>query len=177
MVNWVRLVIFKGQNFTKKPETWLQSFIWQKFYYSEKGIEKASNTDLRRGQRVPHHQSVARELYSFFNWLLTIDQKNVSKLERSYQIHSHSIHLKITELVRRFLRRRNMSSSKIHCCYIILAKEFRKKKFVLSSSLRIPDSYLLLESPRPLSPPDFLSTCLEIDSLKTAQMVNLYKIR
>ena len=127
MVNWVRLVIFKGQNFTKKPETWLQSFIWQKFYYSEKGIEKASNTDLRRGQRVPHHQSLARELYSFFNWLLTIDQKNVSKLERSYQIHSHSIHLKITELVRRFLRRRNMFSSKIHCCYIIISMKLKKK--------------------------------------------------
>ena len=42
--------------------------------------------------------------------------------------------------------------------------------FVLSSSLRIPDPFLLLESPRPLSPPprgplDFLSTCLGIDAL------------
>ena len=40
--------------------------------------------------------------------------------------------------------------------------------FFLSSSLRIPDPYLLLEIPRPLSPRgrlDFLSTCLGIDSL------------
>ena len=52
------------------------------------------------------------------------------------------------------------------------------KKFVLSSFWRIPDPYLLLENPRPLSPPrgpqtpfsssgtpDFLSTFLGIDSL------------
>ena len=41
--------------------------------------------------------------------------------------------------------------------------------YVLSSSLRIPEPYLLLENSRPLSPwgpPDFLSTCLGIDSLK-----------
>ena len=49
--------------------------------------------------------------------------------------------------------------------------------FVLSSSLRIPEPYLLLENPRPLSPqgpPDFLSTCLGIDSLKIS--CNLYQI-
>ena len=43
----------------------------------------------------------------------------------------------------------------------------RQKMFVLSSSLRIPYPYLLLENPRPLSPwgpPDFLSTCLGTDS-------------
>ena len=109
------------------PETWLHSFIWQKFYYGEKGIAKASNTDIRRGQRVPQHQSLARELYSFLSWLLTIDQKNVSSLERSYQIHSHNIHLTITELVRRFLRRRNVFSSKTHCCYIIISMKLKKK--------------------------------------------------
>ena len=45
----------------------------------------------------------------------------------------------------------------------------KKKMFVLSSSLRIPDPYLLLENPRdfsPQGPPDFLSTSLGIDSLK-----------
>ena len=36
--------------------------------------------------------------------------------------------------------------------------------FALSSSLKIPDPYLCFESPRPLSPPDFLTTCLGIDS-------------
>ena len=42
------------------------------------------------------------------NWELTI--------ERSYQTYSHNIHFKMTELVRRFLRRKNKSSSRIHCC-------------------------------------------------------------
>ena len=42
--------------------------------------------------------------------------------------------------------------------------------FVLFSSLRTPEPYLLLQSLRPLSPPqrgdpDFLSTCLGIESL------------
>ena len=40
-------------------------------------------------------------------------------IERSYQTHSHNICFKITGLVRRFLLRRNISSSKIDCCYII----------------------------------------------------------
>ena len=30
-----------------------QNFVWQKFYYSEKGIEKAYDIDIRRGQRMP----------------------------------------------------------------------------------------------------------------------------
>ena len=45
----------------------------------------------------------------------------------SYQTHSHNIHLRITGLVRRFLRRRNLSSSKILCCYIIISTEFKEK--------------------------------------------------
>ena len=43
-------------------------------------------------------------------------------IERFYQTHSHNIHFKITRLVKRFSRRRNLSSSRIHCCYIILTK-------------------------------------------------------
>ena len=35
-------------------------------------------------------------------------------IESSYQTHSHIIYFKMTELVRRFLLRRNMSSSRIH---------------------------------------------------------------
>ena len=45
--------------------------------------------------------------------------------------------------------------------------------FVLSS-WRIPDPYLLLENPKPLSPqgpPSFLSTCLGIDSLTTRPQI------
>ena len=81
-------------------------------------------------------------------------------IEISYQIHSHNIYFNIAGLVRRFSRRRNMSSSRVHCRYIILrvsaelfccviissrlkekkfyvrkTKECRKKKFVLFSSL------------------------------------------
>ena len=50
--------------------------------------------------------------------------------------------------------------------------EGKKKMFVLSSFLRIPDPSLYFKRPRPLSPPqepppqDFLSTCLGTDSLK-----------
>ena len=44
-----------------------------------------------------------------------------------YQTHSHNIYFKITELVRRSLRRRNMSLSKIYCCYIIISTEFKEK--------------------------------------------------
>ena len=100
-------------------------------------------------------------------------------IERSYQTHSHNVHCQITGLVRRFSRRKNMSSSRIHSYYIILNTEFKlfccviissgfkgkkknmfcvikmkecRKEFVLFSFLRTPDSCLLLESPRHLSP-------------------------
>ena len=66
----------------------------------------------------------------------------MAELELTIERHEillHKIHFKITGLVRRFSRRRNMSSSRMHCCYIILTKEYRKKVFVLSSSLKIPD--------------------------------------
>ena len=53
------------------------------------------------------------------NWELTI--------ERSYQTHCHNIHFKMTGLVRRFLRRRNKSSSRIHCFYIIIGTELKEK--------------------------------------------------
>ena len=76
------------------------------------------------------------------------------------------------------LRKRKLSSSRIHCCYVILSTEFElscwlgnhqfrkkcviwlrlrnvkeKKKFVLYSSLRIPVPYPHFQSARPLSPP------------------------
>ena len=53
-------------------------------------------------------------------------------MERSYQTHFHNIHLKITRLVRRFLlKRRNMSLSKIHCCYIKLSTELKMSFYVV----------------------------------------------
>ena len=45
-----------------------------------------------------------------------------------YQTHFHNIHLKKARLVRRFLlRRRNRSSSKLYCCYIIISTELKGK--------------------------------------------------
>ena len=84
----------------------------------------------------------------------------------------------MTGIVRRFSRRRNMSSNRTDYCYTIIGTEFKgkyileqdelfccaiissglkekkkqKQMFVLFSSLRIPDPYLLFKSPRPLSP-------------------------
>ena len=37
-------------------------------------------------------------------------------------------YLKITRLARRFLLRKNMSLSKIHCCYIIIGTEFKERQ-------------------------------------------------
>ena len=89
------------------------------------------------------------------------------RIERSYQSHPHNIHFKMTGLVRRFLRR-HLSSSRIHCCYIITGTEFKEKHIlerdelfcyviissrrkektsVLFSSLRTPDLSLLLWDP------------------------------
>ena len=56
--------------------------------------------------------------------------------ERSYQTDSHNIHVNITRLVRRFLlRRRNMSSNRIHCCYIIINTELKEMVKVKVKSL------------------------------------------
>ena len=54
MVSGVRFVISEEENFDSEPESQLQALRAScgKFYYSEKGIEKASDTDIRRGQRV-----------------------------------------------------------------------------------------------------------------------------
>ena len=102
----------------------------------------------------------------------------------------------MTGLVRSFSRRRNLSSGSIHCCHMITGTEFKRKyileqdellccavissglkekRFVLSSSLRIPDPYLLLESPRPFSSlgtPDFLSNYLGLVSLWKRERYN-----
>ena len=64
-----------------------------------------------------------------------------------------------------------MSSSRIHYCYIILTKECRKKMFVLSSSLRIPDSFLLLGDPGLLNlPRNWLSQFSSVQSLSHVQL-------
>ena len=69
----------------------------------------------------------------------------------------------MTGLVKRFSRRRNMSSSRIHCCHN--GTEFKGKHIleqdelfccvIISSGLKEKSIclFLLLESPRPLCPP------------------------
>ena len=46
-------------------------------------------------------------------------------IERSYQAHSHNIHFKMTGLVKRVLRKRNISFSRIPCCFIVIGTEFK----------------------------------------------------
>ena len=68
MVNSVRSVISEGENFASEPKmmaSGTQSFMWQKFYYSEKDIEKASAIDIRSWQRVPHWLVLSRSYILF----------------------------------------------------------------------------------------------------------------
>ena len=69
----------------------------------------------------------------------TRDQIEIMELgptiERSYQTHSHNIHFKMTGLVGRFSRRKNMSSSSIHCCYIIISTELKAKHILEQGEL------------------------------------------
>ena len=107
---------------------------------------------------------------------------------------SNNIHFKMTGIVRRFSRRRNMSSNRTDYCYTIIGTEFKGKYIleqdelfccaIISSGLKEKKTktnvcpFLLLENSRPLSPLqkpqthlsslgiwDFLSTYLEIDYL------------
>ena len=67
MVNGVGFVITEEENLALGPEMRLQAlrdFLWQKFYYSEKGIGKSSDTDIRKGQSAPP-ASFIKALYTF----------------------------------------------------------------------------------------------------------------
>ena len=65
-MNGVRFVISEGENFASGPDSAsvTQSFVFQKFHYSEKGTEKISDIDIRRGQSVPL-TSLIMALYTF----------------------------------------------------------------------------------------------------------------
>ena len=60
-------MISEGENFTLGQEAWLQELriYGEKFYYSEKGIEKASDIDITRGQRVAHPLGGSGFIYIF----------------------------------------------------------------------------------------------------------------
>ena len=104
------------------------------------------------------------------------------KLKRSYQIHSHNKHFKITGLVRWFSRRRNCPR-RIHCCHIILSTELkvswkkeRQKSFMWLRLRNIGEkkslSFLLLENFKTLSlpwePQTTFSSSGTLDFLSTA---------
>ena len=80
-----------------------------------------------------------------------------------YWTDFHNIHFKITGLFGRFSGR-NRSSRRIHCCYIIIGTNFKLVCFVVNHQLCLGLSennvcpFLLLENPRPLSPPRGLRT-------------------
>ena len=106
-----------------------------------------------------------------------MNQKNVWSLSRPYQTHSHNLHFKITGLARRFFPETVFNQNTL---LLYNPKECRGKKFVLSSSLRIPAPCLLLENPIPLfpwGPLDFLSTWLGIDSLTTSCLIILFTLK
>ena len=70
---------------------------------------------------------LATELYTF---QLVINNKSKECLKAVKVLPDQLpqyIHFKITGLVRSFLRR-NMSLSRIHCCYIIIGTEFKEKQ-------------------------------------------------
>ena len=83
--------------------------MWQKFYYGEKGTEKA--TYKAEGSRVPHWLALSRPHIIF------------QLVANNREVLPDPLSQKITGLVRRFLRR-NKSSSKI-LCYIIISTEFQ----------------------------------------------------
>ena len=67
--------------------------------------------------------------------------------ELTDQTHSYNIHLKITRLVRRFLLKRNMSLSKIHC--YTKTKKCRKKRLSFSPPWELQTS---ISTPRASGP-------------------------
>ena len=86
----------------------------------KKGQRKLLDIDIRRGTESAPPSLVLSRPYILLSDLLQdsiyLKVKRLElTIERSYQTHSHNILLKITRLVRRFLLRRNMSLSKIHC--------------------------------------------------------------
>ena len=57
-----------------------QELLCSSFIKVRKGTEKASDIDIRRGTESDPLLVLARELYYFFKFVITINQKNVSRL-------------------------------------------------------------------------------------------------
>lgn len=67
MMNGVRFVIAKGENFTMGPKTGLQSLgaSCSKSFIKMKRDRKCSDTDTRRGQKEANSLLFGRHLYTF----------------------------------------------------------------------------------------------------------------
>ena len=179
-MNDVRFV-FSKEDLAAGPGTRLdhcRAFVWQSLVMWKRK-EKASDRDIRRGGECPCWSKQGRCMR--FQLAIAVNQKDPSRLSWSYWTHSHNIRFKMTGLVRRFSRRRNMSSSRVHCRYIILSAEFKGKRnleqadlscwAIISSGLKEKKSLSFSAPWEPQTPlssagtPDFLSTHLGIDSL------------
>ena len=91
-------------------------------------------TSLRKGLYtfLIGYYNKSKECLKVFKVLLdTLPQFTSYTIGRPYQTHSYNIHSKIIGLVRRLSRRRNMSSSRTHCCHIILNTELKLSCFVV----------------------------------------------
>ena len=66
--------------------------------------------------------------YILFQLVINKKSKECLKAVKVLETNSHNIHFKITGLVRSFLRRKIISLSRIHCCYIIIGTEFKEKQ-------------------------------------------------
>ena len=57
-----------------------RAFVWQSFIKVRKGTEKASDIDITRGMESASFASVSKGVIYFLKLVITINQKNVSRL-------------------------------------------------------------------------------------------------
>ena len=105
------------------------------FYYSEKGIKKASDIDIRRGKRLPH-SLVWVGLYILFQLVTNNRSKEYLKVVKVLPDPLPQHTSEDNRIIRRFLlRKRNMYSSKKYCCYIIISTELKEKHTLVQDEL------------------------------------------
>ena len=71
-----------GEDLASGPGTRLghsRAFVWQSFTKVSKGAEKASDMDIRRGAENAPLISLSKS-YILFQLIITVNQKNVSRL-------------------------------------------------------------------------------------------------
>ena len=73
-----------------------QELLCSKVLLKYKRGQRKLLTQTSQGEwTAPHLLVLARELYIFY-LVIIINQKNISRLQRSYQIHSHNLHFHVT---------------------------------------------------------------------------------